>query len=183
MKDIFLVMCSILLLFTFCKKKEDTTQCANGYSANSENLCECPPGSIDAYGQCLINDGDVLFGTSEGCPCQQDSLLLVILGRTNVLNSEGHLQLNIQYVNKDGILGNTGFDFIPTNFGYDSLVPTVFSLNTYCNIDSWQYQKQVTGRIYGNDSLVFNFTFERPDPNGSGKFITAPDSCRMVVRN
>jgi hypothetical protein len=186
-KFIFLpliLLCCLGIFIVCCNRTEDPVQCSNGYSADSNNNCACPPGSIATYGRCLENDNTVLWGVSEGCPCEQDSLLMVILGRTNTPNAQGEYRLNFEYADTTAIMVGTGLYFIPTELGYDSLIETTsIAPHRYCVIDGWQYQKQATGRIYGNDSLVLHFFYTRPDPGGDDKYIIAPQTCGMVVRN
>lgn len=109
---------------------------------------------------------------------------MLVLGRTNTPNAQGEYRLNFQYVDTTGIMVQTGLYFIPTELGYDSLIETTYpGPYHHCEIDGWRYQKQVTGRIYGNDSLVLHFFYTRPDPVGDDKYIIAPQTCGMVVRN
>jgi hypothetical protein len=178
----FLILNFIILFTSCCKKAED--KCSNGYVADANNICVCPSGSIETYGQCLIDDNTTLFGVSDSCPCKKDSFLMVILGRTNTPNSYGHYQLNLQFIDTTGITTQTGMFFIPTQMGYDSIIEVGWPLlNRNCMIDGWSYQRQASGRIYGNDSLVLNFIYTRPNPNGSNKLIVASQTCGMVVRN
>jgi len=130
-------------------------------------------------------DNDVLFGVSEGCPCNQDSFIMKILGRTTTPNAMGEYQLNLKYVDTTGYVIGTGFYFLPTTFGYDSLIQTVWPLsNRHCIIDGWLYWKEFTGRMYGNDSLVLHFFYTRPNPvPGTDDQIISPQTCKMVVRN
>jgi len=75
-------------------------------------------------------------------------------------------------------------EFVPTPFGYDSLITGVGPTSgSNCEIDGWSYQRKYSGRIYGNDSLVLHFFYTRPDPVGDDKYIIAPQTCGMVVRN
>jgi hypothetical protein len=185
MKHLFfmLVISSLVIFASYCRRAEPVN-CANGYSSDSNDNCSCPPGSIETYGQCLPDDNTVLFGVSEGCPCEQDSLLIKILGRTTNPNSLGRYQLNLQIVSKTGIIGGTGMEFVSTPFGYDSLITGVGpSSGSNCEIDGWSYQQRYSGRVYGNDSIVLHFFYTRPDPAVDDGFIIAPQTCGMVVRN
>jgi hypothetical protein len=185
MKHLFcpLIMSIVIIFASFCRRPEPV-KCANGYSPDSDDNCYCPPGNIETYGQCLPDDGTVLFGVSEGCPCEQDSLLMTILGRTTSPNSLGRYQLNLQIVSKTGIIGSTSMEFVPTPFGYDSLITGVGPTSgSNCEIDGWSYQQKYSGRVYGNDSLVLHFFYTRPDPDVDDGFIIAPQTCGMVVRN
>lgn len=172
------------MFYSCCKKSDNPVNCSNGYTLDSKNNCSCPPGNIETYGQCYTDDPTVLLGISEGCPCAQDSFLIKILGRSTTPNSLGQYQLNLQFVDTTGITIQTGLFFIPTSSGYDSLIESGWPLkNRNCVIDGWSYQRQLTGRIYGNDSLVLHFFYTRPNLDGSGQLITAPQTCGMVVRN
>jgi len=187
MKHLFLLLVIFnLVIFAFCcKKTEEPVKCSNGYSPDSNNNCSCPTGNIEAYGQCLPDDNDVLFGVSEGCPCKQDTFLMKILGRTTSPNALGQYRLNLQVVNKTGIIGGTGMEFVPTPFGYDSLITGVGPISgSNCEIDGWSYQRKYSGRVYGNDSLVLHFFYTRPNPvPGTDDLIISPQTCKMVVRN
>jgi hypothetical protein len=166
-----------------CDNVEEPIQCANGYSTDSNDNCSCPTGNVEAYGQCLPDDNDVLLGVSEGCPCEQDTLLMKILGKTTTPNPFGEYRLNLQCCGYRWVSINTGFDYIPTTSGYDSLIQTVWPLSSRnCVIDGWSCQRKLTGRVYGNDSLVLDFFYTRPNPV-TGDIITMPQTCRMVVRN
>ena len=171
-------------MFSSCCKKTDPVVCKNGYATDNNDGCSCPPGSIETYGQCLPDDNTILLGVSKGCPCNQDSFLMKILGRTTTPNAVGQYQLNLQFVDTTGIIGQTGMYFLPTQLGYDSLLERGWPLlNRNCIIDGWSYQRQLSGRLYGNDSLVLHFIYTRPNLNGSGELIVSPQTCNMVVRN
>ena len=186
MKHLFLLLLlSCLEIFSSCcNNTDDPVICKNGYAPNNNNDCSCPSGSIETYGQCLTDDDTVLFGVSEGCPCEQDSLLMIILGRTTSPNSLGRYRLNLQIVSKTGIIGGTGMEFVPTPFGYDSLITGVGPTSgSNCEIDGWSYQRKYSGRVYGNDSIVLHFFYTRPDPAVDDGFIIAAQTCGMVIRN
>jgi len=179
------VIVNLAIFASCCDNMEEPVQCANGYSPDSNNNCSCPTGNIEAYGQCLPDDNDILFGVSEGCPCKQDTLLMKILGRTTSPNSLGQYQLNLQFVDTAGLIVQTGFFFIPTTSGYDSLIQRTWPLSSRnCVIDGWSCQRKFTGRLYGNDSLVLHFFYTRPNPvPGTDDLIIMPQTCKMVVRN
>ena len=181
----FLLLISILVIFASYCRRMDPVNCVNGYSSDSNDNCSCPPGSIETYGQCLPDDDAVFFGVSQGCPCEQDSLLMTILGRTTSPNSLGRYQLNLRVVSKTGIIVGTHMEFVPTPFGYDSLITGVGPTSgNNCEIDGWSYQRKYSGRVYGNDSLVLHFFYTRPNPvPGTDDLIISPQTCKMVVRN
>ena len=180
-----MVIINIVIYASCCKKTEEPAKCSNGYSPDSNNDCLCPTGNIEAYGQCLPDDNDALFGVSEDCPCKQDTFLMKILGRTTSPNSLGQYRLNLQFVDTAGLIVQTGFYFLPTTSGYDSLIQRVWPLSSRnCVIDGWSYQRKLTGRVYGNDSLVLHFFYTRPNPvPGTDDLIISPQTCKMVVRN
>ena len=182
----FLVLLFNLVIFaSFCRRVDEPVKCSNGYSPDSNNNCSCPPGSFESYGQCLQNDNTILLGVSEGCPCGQDSFLMKILGRSSMPNAAGQYQLNLQFVDTTGRIVQTGMFFIPTPFGYDSLITSVWPpSNRNCIIDGWSNQRKFFGRLYGSDSLVLHFIYTRPDPTGgSDSLIISTQTCNMVVRN
>ncbi len=179
-----LVISSLVIFASFCRRMEEPVKCANGYSPDSNDNCSCLPGNIETYGQCLPDDDTVLFGVSEGCPCEQDSVLMRILGRTTAPNAQGRYRLNLQIVSKTGIIGGTGMEYVPTPFGYDSLITSVGPTSgSNCEIDGWSYQRKYSGRVYGNDSIVLHFFYTRPDPAVDDGFIVAAQTCGMVIRN
>jgi hypothetical protein len=184
MKNIFFLLTLALLvqiLFSDCKKTPEPINCPNGFSADADDNCICPEGKIEVYGQCLPDDSTSLFGVSEGCPCEQDSVYMRIQGRSN---SAGQYQLLIEILNPMGYFIGTGLEYIQTPFGYDSLIPGVLSnSNSICYIDGLSYMRRYTGEIYGNDSIVLHFFYTRPNPQNPDAYIYAPNKCKLVLRN
>lgn len=182
---IYLTMIFAIIGFaSFCKKGDEPVKCSNGYSPGTNNNCLCPLGNVEVFGQCLPDDDSILFGVSEGCPCKQDSFLMKILGRTTTPDPDGLYQLNLQFVDTTGIIGQTGMYYVPPPFGYDSLLERGWpTLNRNCTIDGFSYKRKLSGRIYGNDSLVLHFIYTRPNPDDYDKLIISPQTCKMVIRN
>lgn len=188
MKKLFLFLAIATffqMFFSNCDRKTAPTNCPNGFYIGEDNTCFCPNENIEVYGQCLTNDSTTFFGVSEGCPCDQDSFLMRILGRTQTPNGDGQYQLHLQFLmSETGYWGQTGLYYIKTPDGHDRLVPGVLSTpNTICYIDGQSYMRRYSGEIYGNDSIVLHFVYTRPNPQNPDAYIYAPIKCKMVLRN